>query len=318
MKRARMISATGAVLATSAFLVPAGAQTSATIRIATLPADISGEVFYAQEMGFFDKAGLNVEITPLHDGSTIAASALSGAIDIGYTGVFELLNGRERGLAFQMLAPANMHVAAQPTAALVAVLANGPLMTAKDLVGKIIAVNPLRGATYLAARAWLDKNGGDSTKVNFLELPLPTMADAIKAGRVDAALIDALGDPTVGKPGDPLRLLGCAFDAISPAFVPSVFMSSTDWFVKHGSDARKFASAMRETAVWANAHHSESAEILAKYTKLTVAQLQGITRVTYGVDLTPALIQPAIDTAAKYGIIAKSFPAGDILPKFGR
>lgn len=318
MKRARMITATGAVLATMTYRTPASAQTSGIIRIATLPADISGEVFYAKEMGFFDKAGLNVEITPLHDGSTIAAAALSGAIDIGYTGVFELLNGREKGLAFQMLAPANMHVAAQPTAALVAVAANGPLMTAKDLIAKTIAVNPLRGATYLAARAWLDKNGGDSTKVNFLELPLPTMADAIKSGRVDAALIDALGDPTAGKPGDPLRLLGCAFDAISPAFVPSVFMCSSDWFNKHPGDARKFAAALRETAIWANSHHSESAEILAKYTKLTVAQLQGVTRVTYGVDLTPAMIQPAIDTAAKYAVISKSFPARDILPKFGR
>jgi NitT/TauT family transport system substrate-binding protein len=317
MKRARVISAAGAAFATIAFHVPARAQAT-TIRIATLPADISGAVFYAKELGYFDKAGLDVQITPLRDGGTIAAGTISGAIDIGFTGVFEVLNGRERGINFAMLAPANMHVAAQPTAALIGVLTKGPLTTAKDLIGKTVGLNPLRGATYLAMRAWLDKNGADSTKVNYIELPLPTMPDAIAAGRVDAALLDALGDPTVGKPGDPLRLLGCAFDAIAPSFIPSVFVSSSDWFAKHPDEARKFAAAMHDTALWANSHHAESAEILAKYTKLTVPQLQGVTRVTYGVDLTAPLIQPAIDTAAKYGIIAKVFPARDIIPKFGR
>jgi hypothetical protein len=69
---------------------------------------------------------------------------------------------------------------------------------------------------------------------------------------------------------------------------------------------------MRETSVWANSHHDASAEILAKYTKFTVAQLTGITRATYGVDLTVPAMQPPIDAAATYGAIAKAFPGKEL------
>jgi hypothetical protein len=33
----------------------------------------------------------------------------------------------------------------------------------------------------------------------------------------------------------------------------------------------------------------------------------------YGEKLDPALLQPVVDAAAKYGAIAKSFPAADVI-----
>jgi hypothetical protein len=52
---------------------------------------------------------------------------------------------------------------------------------------------------------------------------------------------------------------------------------------------------------WANANPGKSGEILAKYTGLDPAGIATMARTRYGNQLTPALTQPLIDVAAKYG-----------------
>jgi hypothetical protein len=54
---------------------------------------------------------------------------------------------------------------------------------------------------------------------------------------------------------------------------------------------------------------------LTKYLGLTpegVRSLKGH-RVIYGERLDPSLMQPIISVAARYGIIRKAFPAGDVV-----
>ena len=70
---------------------------------------------------------------------------------------------------------------------------------------------------------------------------------------------------------------------------------------------------MRQAAIWGNAHHHESAAILAKYTKQTPEQIEGSPRVAYAPENDPALYQPVIDLSAKYGALKASFPAKDVI-----
>ena len=37
--------------------------------------------------------------------------------------------------------------------------------------------------------SWIDKNGGDSSKILFAELPASEMGAAVAAGRIDAAFV---------------------------------------------------------------------------------------------------------------------------------
>jgi hypothetical protein len=69
---------------------------------------------------------------------------------------------------------------------------------------------------------------------------------------------------------------------------------------------------MKQTAEWANAHHPESAAILLKYTKLTPEIVAHMNRATYGTALEPALIQPVIDNAAKYGSFPRPVTAAEL------
>jgi NitT/TauT family transport system substrate-binding protein len=308
-------AASAAALAMAGFstLRPASAQALAPINVAAIPSDISGSAYYAAANGYFKKAGMEATFGSFNSGPAIAAAVVSGAADVGYSNVISLAIAHSKGLPVTILVPANLHVHNAPTAGLLAVKADSPIKTAKDFNGKIIAVIGLNNIADIAAREWIDKNGGDAKTVKSVELPFSAMKAAIEAGRVDGGVLDATGDPTLGKPGDTLRLVASTFDAVSQRFAPSVWFTTTDWVTKNPARAKAFVGAMREAGAWANTHHKESAIILAKYANNTPEQIDSYTRATYGDKLPPDLIQPNIDAAFKYGLIKTAFPASDII-----
>jgi NitT/TauT family transport system substrate-binding protein len=295
-------------------LAGASAQPAPVVlKVALTPSDTVAQVYYAADTGMFARAGITVEITPLNSGPASAAAVASGAIDVGFSNFVSLAAAHEKGLPFTVVAPANLSITGAPTVGILSVTKTSNVQTGKDLDGKTVAVDGLNTVAMLGVRNWIDATGGSSSTVHFVELPFAEMPAALIAGRVDAASMNLTADPRLGKPADPLRLLAGVFDALAPRFTFSAWFSTTDWVTKHPELAKKFAAVMREAALWGNAHHRESAAILAKYLKQSPEQIEGITRVVYGTDFSPRLIQPSIELAAKYGSIKKTFPATELL-----
>jgi NitT/TauT family transport system substrate-binding protein len=293
-------------------LRPAAAQEPAPLNVAAIPSDISGSAYYAADNGYFKQGGLAASFLGLANGPAIASAVLGGSADVGYSNVISLAIAHTRNLPVTILFPANLHVHDAPTAGLLCVKKSSPIQSGKDLNGKVMAVIGLNNIADVAARAWIDKNGGDAKTVKSVELPFSEMKAALEAERIDAAVLDA-SDPLLGTPGDTIRLIASTFDAVAPRFAPSVWFSTTAWVAAHPAQAKAFVSAMRRSALWANGHHPESAVILSKYTTVPAKDIQSLRRATYGDRLTPELIQPNIDVAVAYGVIKAGFPAADII-----
>jgi NitT/TauT family transport system substrate-binding protein len=294
-------------------MAPARAQ-ALPITVATIGGDIGAQIYYAKELGLFEKAGLAVQIAPFNQ-AAVPAALLNGSIDVSYYNVLGTAVAHSKGLPFSFVAAANLYVATAVNAGFLAVLNASPIRMAKDLEGKTIGVNGLFGIPEYSARAWIDLNGGDSSKARFVQLLFSEMADAVGAGRVDAASMEVTADPTLGKPGDRFRAIGRCFDAVAPKFMPGGWLASNAWIAAHPVETKAFIGVMRQAAIWANAHHHESAAILAKYSQIPETLLNNIIRATYGTELTAALLQPNIDVAVKYGALVSRFDAQDLISK---
>jgi NitT/TauT family transport system substrate-binding protein len=286
-----------AVALAGSLAVPAGAAdlAPATINLINLPADNSAVVWYAQDLGYFKDENLEVKITPMTNSGAIIAAIAGGGGDVGNSVVGSLADARAKGLPVLYFAPAGLYDATSPTAALV-VAKDSPIRKAADLSGKTIAVSGLNDLTYYATRAWIDKNGGKSSEAKYVELPFPAMAAAIESHRIDAAYII---EPFVTAAGD-LHSLGRAAEAVAPRYQATGWIANESWLATHADVALRFGVAIRKAAVWANAHHAESAAILLKYTKIDPSVVAKMHRVIYAIALEPRLLQPPIDTAAKY------------------
>src|SRR6185312_2408628 len=180
------------------------AQAPAVINLIQLPADNSAEVYYAQDLGYFKDAGLDVRVTSMTNSGAIIAARAGGAGDIGNSVIGSAAQAREKGIPVRFIAPAGLYVDATPTSALF-VAKDSPIKTAADLEGKTVAVSGLNDLTYYATRAWIDKHGGDSSKVKYVELPFPAMNAAVEQHRVDAVYnIEPFMTAAAGE----LRILG--------------------------------------------------------------------------------------------------------------
>ena len=165
---------------------------------------------------------------------------------------------------------------------------------------------------HAAALAWIDKRGGDSKSVKFIEVPFPEMGAAMDTHRVDATLPT---EPYTTSLRSRVRSLGGQWEAMKMPFPIFAFFATETWLAAHGETAVTFASVIRQTAVWANGHRKESALMLAKFANLDPQLAATMGRSTYGTTLDPAMIQPIIDIQVKYGMMASPIDPADLIWK---
>jgi ABC-type nitrate/sulfonate/bicarbonate transport system substrate-binding protein len=293
--------------------LPGGAQTLTTVHVMTVPVDSGAEVYYAKDMGFFAKAGIDIDIQTGANGGAVAAAVAGNAIDIGYSDMVSIASAVGRNVPFVVVAPAGMSESSAPVNLLM-VSANSSIHTAKDLDGKIVAGSGLGTISGYGPRAWIEANGGDLSTVKFVELPFPQMQPALDAGRVDAITI---AEPFLSVARKTERVIGAPYDAIAKEFIVGAYFTNASWAKDHADVLNRFIGAIHEAAVWANANHAKSAEILLKYAKMDPDVAASMVRVHYGESLNPAWLQPVINVAAKYSKFPP-FPADQLIYKPGR
>ena len=167
----------------------------------------------------------------------------------------------------------------------------------------------------VAIMNWVDKNGGDSTTLKFIEMSGPVALSAIEEGRIDGA---DLNTPTLTRAieGGKLRVLAQVFDAIAPRFANTGWFTTEDYAAKNRSVVEKFARAMTDASIYCNAHHADTVAMVAQNAKIDEKMVARMARITFGDYLRPADIQPLIDVAFKYKTISKSFDAKALISPY--
>ncbi len=276
-----------------------------------IPTDAATAFLYAQALGYFERAGIDVTLQTINNGPAIAAAILAGSIDVGFSNCLSLEIAHTRGLPVAILAGGGLDETRTETAGLLTVAASSPIRSARDLNDKIVAVGALKSINDLALRCWMDANGGDSASLRYLELPLPEMPQALTAGRVAAASLTAVG--YANAPKDQFRLLGSTYAAISPSFAASAWFASRTWIDNNRATARTTVAIIKAASAWANANPREGIAVVAKYGGFTRTDLENAAPPLFATAMTPALLQPSIDAAAKYGFLTHAFPATELI-----
>jgi NitT/TauT family transport system substrate-binding protein len=284
---------------------------SRPLRIALVPIDNNALPFFAQEMGFFKAAGLAAEVQQMQSGAAMTAAVAGGSIDIASSNIVQLAQAHDRHIPFTLVAPAGVYLPQAATTVLMAPNAT-TLKTAKDLSGKTIAVTGLKSIAQYAPMAWVDKNGGDSKTVKFVEMPVQEMPEAMNTGRIDAAVVQ---EPFIaGAKLKGAHVFADVFGAIGPSYLISAYFGTTDWARANPDTVKAFQKVMHDTAVWANKNHAKTADILVNVLHVDANVVPAMTRAIFAETLQPSQIQPPIDVAVKYGGIT-AFPASELIFK---
>ena len=174
-----MLAAAGAALALSG---AAQAQTKIVIGIPTSPPNIVHmPVIVAKELGFYKKAGLDVEIVSLGDGVKVFRALLAGNIDFGLTPGAPTIIGISNGAQVKALSANLPKFEAS-------MIVRADIKTMADLKGKRIGIQEPGGFADLLSRSVLRAAKVDPKDVNFVSIASEDVP-ALVADQVDTAIL---------------------------------------------------------------------------------------------------------------------------------
>jgi NitT/TauT family transport system substrate-binding protein len=308
MKRSQAI----ALLAGGAagFPLAASGQAKRTIHVGANAGESLSEGLLALKAGFFSRAGLDVELVICANGGAMTTGIISGAIDVGPSNIASIAAAHIRGLELSVFAPSVLVESSDPPLTIIAVRSDSPIHTAKDCSGKTFALSTVRDLQQAAVMTWLDRNGGDSSSVSFVEMPGGSQLAALLSKRVDAAL---LVEPFLSESKADTRMVARPYDSLGSRLLTFGWVANNTWLAANVDVVPRLTAAIRETALWANRNHDATAAILSSVSKLpTAAYAVARQRFSDG-QLDPAMIQPIIDASARYGVLKSAFPAADLI-----
>ena len=260
-----------AVLAATFVTLPAQAQEKKKLKVSIIPIADVAPLYAAVQQGYFKAQGLEIDTAPTAGGAVGIPGLLAGAYDIVFTNVVSTVQARAQGLPIKIIAPASaIGDGSQGEGGAAVLVRRGEgIRTGADLVGKSLAVNTQKNIIWLYARAWIQKSGGDPSKVTYQEVPFPQMIDALRTKRVDAVFaVDpfytiALRDPAFESIGSP-------YLSVQPNLAVAQYVVTEEFIAKNPETIKRFNAALQSGIGWVSKHlnSKEAQELLSSYTKI--------------------------------------------------
>ncbi len=259
--------ATHALAATLALTIAAPAFAATKITFMHNASASFAAMFVAKDEGILDKHGLDVEFTPAQSGAVMPPALVSGSVQLAAPTATVLVQAHEQGI--DLVAVAN--TAAYPSAAdgqIVGRTGSG-LNETRDLMGHKVGLPSLGGIFEVLLRDWVRKAGADDKKVQWLEVQLRQMGDALKSWLVDAAVpVEPFYSRIVQSGvGDPMG----DFEAAVPAgTIPVLYATTRAWATANPETLAALRAAMAEAITFINdpANADAVRAAIASHTKL--------------------------------------------------
>ena len=174
-----------------ALLWPAGEAGAATMltRVNIGAASVSSSalsLWAAQEQGIFARHGIDAQLILIRGGATLVAALLNGEIHAAFTSGVSVLGAAAQGVDVKMLTSISSRVSWK-------LIASPGIKRAGELRGKRFGVQSIVGSTWMYAMLALEQLGLEPGRDNIHFLPIGdpvTLAQALEAGRIDAAVLD--------------------------------------------------------------------------------------------------------------------------------
>ena len=312
--RTACIAATGLamLLATAAC---GGSATSATsgsgssssglekthLTVGALPIVDDAPLFLAIKNGYFKQQGLTVTTQIIPQSTLAIPDMLHGTVDIIGTGNYvSFFEGQAKG-AFNIKVLAAGSVCTKNNFSILALPSSG-IKGPAGLAGKTIAVNLTNNIQTLLTNAELKANGVNPASVEYVVVPFPNMAAALKAGRVDAvSVVEPFITGTEQSDGAVPVMSECT-GSLS-AFPLGGYFATAAWAARYPHTAHAFQVAIGKAQTYANMHPAAVRAILPTYTKISMAAAPHINLGLFPPTMNPAQLQRVADLMLAGGLL---------------
>jgi NitT/TauT family transport system substrate-binding protein len=236
------------------------------VTIGALPIVPSAALQLGVDKGFFKKQGLDVKLELGQGGAALLPAVVAGQIDFVVGQPLPLMLAQGRGIDVRIISG---YAASKPSGndinGVVASAKSG-ITAPKQLEGRKVAVNTLNAAGDLTIRAAVRKDGGDGSKVQFVEMPFPDMPAALANGQIDAGWVPEPFLTILTGSGN--TLVTYNYQATIPGLDTLVTFTAGKTVSERADLVTKVRAAMSEATAYAEAHPDEVRKTLETFLKM--------------------------------------------------
>ncbi|MQB01321.1 MAG: hypothetical protein GEU78_13685 [Actinobacteria bacterium] len=314
--------------ATSSNATAAGEEIA--LRVGLLEFLPTFNIYVAEQEGYFDDEGLDVELVYMQDQNLVGQAVESGEVDLGSRNYDGILAAIAQGFDWRVIYPHVLYSSNSPDAQL---MIRSDLYTgsaedaAKALENEPFAVN-VGGQSWMSVQVYLENNWNvDPEKIEFVDVAYSDMLAAFDQGTVAGAhvvepFVAAIEEAGVAKS------LGPHLDSVAmlppygngtERFVIQSSFARADWIEENGEAVQRFVRAM-DSATQAILDDPEQFNDLAvEFTGLEEdVVLGGLYPERYSVDtvITPDEARAPINFNFATGLIDRELDLDEVLSEF--
>jgi NitT/TauT family transport system substrate-binding protein len=293
-----------ATLAACSSSSPSGTSTAPApvkLTVGVVPVVDIAPLYLGISRGFFAAQKLSITPRQVQQGSLIINQVVSGAMNIGFSNNVSLIAAAAHGIALRIAAAGNQ--AGPGIYSAIFVKAGSPIKTPQDLAGRRIAVNALANVGPLVVNAALQKSGVDISKVTYVAVPFPSMANALAKGQVDAVwAVEPFSGAISAQPGT--RQLLEPYTLLPKNFPVASYFVSASYLSAHRDVVTRFTRAMDESLQYAQAHPAQVRKVLPSFIKISPQVAAKVVLPEWTTNVQSALLTTTAQLAHQYGYIS--------------
>lgn len=280
----------------------AGEATDGKVTVGVIPIIDIAPLQVAIEDGAFEEAGIEVTTQNAQGGAAIVPALVSGDFQFGYGNLVSLMSAQENGLKLKVIAIGARGSADELDDGAGQLIVNSPdIKTVKDLKGKTVGVNTLKGINEIAVRQGLEKAGLDKDAVKLIEVPIPNMRASLEQGKVDGVMISEPFTSMATKDG--AHALPISYAAMGDELPVAAWFTTEQYAKDNPEQVKAFTQVLTTALEDANKDDTKAREALDGYLELDEGLSEEVTLPGWDPTLDAAEIKPLAELAKKYGVI---------------
>jgi len=283
------------------------------VSVGVIPIVDCAPIYLGNKQGFFKEEGIQLDIQTATGGAAIVPGVVSGSFDFAFSNLISVMVAKDKGLDLKFVANGASTTGEKgKDIGGVVVPAGSSIQSPKDLAGKTVSVNNLSNIGDTTIKSVIEKDGGSTADVKFVEVAFPDAPAALANKQVDAAWIL---EPFLSKAvADGGKIISSNFADMSPELDIAGYFTKADTIKGKADLTQKFTRAMNKSLEYAQAHPQEVRDIVGTYTKIDEATRAKMILPRYRVEFNKDAFKTLGDAAARYGTLSKAPSAGDLLP----
>lgn len=283
------------------------------ITVGVLPIVDTAAIYLGVDQGFYEEEGLDVQLEVASGGAAVVPGVTSGSYQFGFSNAVSVMVARDKGLPLKVVSAA-VGTTGDPDADMGAIMQgpDGTFQDAGDLEGATVAVNNVASIGTVLVGHVVEKNGGDPSTIEFVELGFPDMPAALERGEVDAAWIF---EPFITiASGTGSTVLSHLLVETDPELMLSVYFADEGYIQDNPEVYEKFVDATTRSLEFADDNPDAVREILSTYTKIPDEVRSQVVLPRYPSEVNVDSLELLAGLAQEDGLIGEGFDVESVLP----